>query len=324
MSKMVWFNILLCEFAVVFNADSSVSVEDAMKSSNVVELGDICNTIMLYDVGKLLIKQINEYFLQMPDVKLKFEKSDTRTEFDCNDGKNLRIFINPNDLKSCPTEGVSEQVFEISGTTCKVRLVETTENSAPDEVIVHELIHLKHFVEEKHKIATNSSRPQVGKVRDLDYFMRIAYSEATSMGYCHISTEERKLFPELEAEKATDSRPYGKKFFPLTGKWPRRALWASFEERRTVCGPDLNGITENAYRKAKNRPPRFIYQGKYVNFFEPVDVIKRSTGSEFADKNIKYNTGKTETNFDYTLSSIRTKIYDFMGKIKTEVLTEIK
>lgn len=106
-----------------------------------------------------------------------------------------------------------------------------TEDSDPMAAAAHELIHMKHYLEE----ATGASTLDTfGQVEDI---ANLKTSVARRIGQ---EAASARILPEV-ADQRDD------------------AAWTELEERRTVCGPDPDGITELAYRIAAKLPNRYLY-----------------------------------------------------------------
>lgn len=130
-----------------------------------------------------------------------------------------------------------------------------------DEILFHELLHIKHFLEEQIGIATiHGGRLSETLSRSELDFAAMKYSEATRTDRSAFNSQESLFFPELSEPR-------------------EEPLWYSFEERRTVLGPDINALTENAYRKEKARPLRYIYQGANEVFFDKTNCIEQTLRS---------------------------------------------
>ena len=126
--------------------------------------------------------------------------------------------------------------------------------TTPDEMLFHELLHAKHYLEQETGKADKSSNlSRETPDRDKNFFARMKYYDARAVTVISIRDGERRNFPEIQ-----------KNHF---------AMWPSLEERRTVNGPDIDEICENTYRMDCGRPIRYIYQGDYNRFFEKEAVI---------------------------------------------------
>lgn len=119
--------------------------------------------------------------------------------------------------------------------------------------LAHELIHLKHKLEELNKIS-------------VDGIQGISYSLAKTIGISDILIGDyRYLFhyvPELLKLRLNMSE-----------------LWPNLEERRTVIGPDIDGVCEASIRKSAGLPSRFIYQDKTIKYLEETATVERSLAS---------------------------------------------
>ena len=116
--------------------------------------------------------------------------------------------------------------------------------------LAHELIHLKHKLEEVNGI----SRTDV---------QGIPYSLARTIGIEDILVGKyQNLFP----------------LFPELSEWrlDMLELWLNLEERRTVIGPDIDGICEASIRLLAGFPTRFIYQDKSIKSLEETSTIVNS------------------------------------------------
>lgn len=52
------------------------------------------------------------------------------------------------------------------------------------------------------------------------------------------------------------------------------SMWPELEERRTVFGPDIDGISEAGIRRKTNLPLRYIYQDRTEYFVESTKVFE--------------------------------------------------
>ena len=124
--------------------------------------------------------------------------------------------------------------------------------------LAHELIHLKHKLEEVNGI----SRTDVQGISHTDV-QGIPYSLARTIGIEDILVGEYQnlfsLFPELSEWRLNMSE-----------------LWPNLEERRTVIGPDIDGICEASIRLLAGFPTRFIYQDKSIKSLEETSTIVES------------------------------------------------
>lgn len=116
--------------------------------------------------------------------------------------------------------------------------------------LAHELIHLKHKLEEVNGISHTDVQG-------------IPYSLARTIGIEDILVGKYQnlfsLFPEL-SEWRLDMLE----------------LWPNLEERRTVIGPDIDGICEASIRLLAGFPTRFIYQDKSIKSLEETSTIVKS------------------------------------------------
>ncbi len=184
-----------------------------------------------------------------------------------------------------------------------------------DEMLFHELLHLKHYLEESLGLA-DQNIATTETIRPLEIFARIKYSQALCMGCRYIKQEERRLFPELAAESSCIRRSYRSS---SVYDWQRTNIWDSFEERRTVCGPDLDDLTENSYRLSKCRPVRYIYQGSNTEFFELRSVLQTCTGGDIGEETADFIFSPDPA---YVISEVRALVFSENGKFLAESIQE--
>lgn len=126
--------------------------------------------------------------------------------------------------------------------------------SSADEILVHELLHMKHYLDTKCGRSVKKYCGITSAKDTISFLANLDYIEATDLGKGALY-KYKDLFPELKC-------------------WKRYALWVTFEERRTVCGPDIDFLTENSYRLKKKASARYIYQGSDVIFLEDADIVE--------------------------------------------------
>lgn len=268
--------------------------------------------------GNILIKKING-LLTKTDTNITFLIDPRETRFDFNDRTNLLIFIDTGEFKPLPSEGIGARDISLPfNTTFIVRRVGQRQNNF-DSILVHELLHAKHFLENyfpKSDTAPNAWFT-LENCANLTDIAKIPYETAKNMGPSYI-----KYMIKSEYQAKTTSF-YTDLFHEISdepvirttsdGKTSRFSLWDSLEERRTVCGPDIDNITENAYRRYKGYPSRYIYQGADIHFFEPTNTITScltSLSSGDADDTsypFSWEWNK-ETSLYYTIYSIRNEV----------------
>lgn len=294
------------------------SIESAKSSSCFKDNERFCAAIDILssnELGKRLIERINEYLYKSSKNLIIEESFETR--FEPNDGKNLKIFINPGDISPesiVYSEGTGTKLFKIKIKDYHIKHISKT-IAMFDEMLFHELLHLKHYLEESLGIA-NQDIAITETIRPLMIFARIKYSQALCMGYRYIKQEERSLFPELAAESSTVRRSYRSS---SAYNWQRKNIWDSFEERRTVCGPDLDNLTENAYRLSKHRPVRYIYQGSDTEFFELQSVLQTCTGGDIGEETADIIVSPDP---EYVVSEVRALVFSENGKFLAESIQE--
>lgn len=220
--------------------------------------------------GKRLIDKISSMLNESPIKAVKFVDSSgssegtafvhgldfsQNTEISIVPDTILKIHINLDNAIRCISSGTQwyDQLFGISECVYDTKKIDKFGDAfriakifSPFYVIIaHELIHLKHFLETPlHK-------------EDNSY---VTYGEAVNMQtYMQISAENRlHTLPELKEREYTVKR-----FIP----------WNNFEERRTVVGPDIDGISELSFRIIECLPIRYIYQGPEEYFYEDPQVL---------------------------------------------------
>ena len=116
--------------------------------------------------------------------------------------------------------------------------------------LAHELIHLKHKLEEVNNISGEG-------------LQSIPYSASKEIGIEDLLIGKRRdifpLVPELSEWRLNMSE-----------------LWPNLEERRTVVGPDIDGICEASMRLSARIPTRFISQDKLIKSLERMVIINLS------------------------------------------------
>jgi len=108
--------------------------------------------------------------------------------------------------------------------------------------IAHELIHLKHFLD-----------TCLNRKASFPYGKAIGIQD-----YPHLKSIDIHL-PETEERG-------------ISSKLRREIPWTNYEERRTVVGPDIDGISELSFRIVAGLPIRYLYQGPYNCFCEDADI----------------------------------------------------
>jgi hypothetical protein len=116
--------------------------------------------------------------------------------------------------------------------------------------LAHELIHLKHKLEEINKIGATG-------------IQGIPYSLAKTIGISDILIGDY-----------VNLSPYVPELLEL--RLNMSELWPNLEERRTVVGPDIDGICEASIRESAGLPSRFIYQDKNIKHLEKIATIENS------------------------------------------------
>lgn len=242
MRKLLNILFIVLSVSSAFSAMPYSSIESAKISSPFKDNGPFCiamETLSSNELGKKLIERINEYLYKSSKNLIIEESFETR--FEPNDGKTLKIFINPGDISPesiVYSEGAGTKLFKTKRGDYHIKHISKT-IAMFDEMLFHELLHLKHYLEESLGLA-DQDIAITEIIRPLKIFAKIKYTQALCMGYRYIKQEERSLFPELAAESSTVRRSYRSS---SVYNWQRTNIWDSFEERRTVCGPDLDNLT---------------------------------------------------------------------------------
>jgi hypothetical protein len=105
----------------------------------------------------------------------------------------------------------------------------------------HELLHLKHFLEEQIEPQSDISYSSE------DSIALIPYTNAKMYDSSSVNPGIRDLICELPEVKNR-------------AKTGAEVPWNSLEERRTVCGPDKDGICEMAFEISLELPARYMYE----------------------------------------------------------------
>lgn len=181
------------------------------------------------------------------------------------------------------------------------------------EKLAHELIHMKHYLEEQffkekslREIAEQVDNPDFGDFSALgftskeDAFSRLMESSAVRNSVFRIlkkpiagdgnliwTMPDLLSLPLLAYSVAGGgiviANDAALKLLP-EGKYRTKELLkqiiGDLEERRTVLGPDRDGITENTIRLEVGLPLRYIYQNAMQPMFELSDTIVEILGKE--------------------------------------------
>lgn len=116
--------------------------------------------------------------------------------------------------------------------------------------LAHELIHLKHKLEE------------IANVCGGGEITSIPYSTAKTIGIENIfESKYSYLFPFLSELQEV--------------RLNMTELWPNLEERRTVLGPDIDDISEHTLRQSMGISSRFIYQRKDITSLEKQETISK-------------------------------------------------
>ena len=80
-------------------------------------------------------------------------------------------------------------------------------------------------------------------------------------------------------------------------------LWPNLEERRTVVGSDVDGVSETSIRTRADLPPRYIYQSDEIKMLERAATVKNILKDDY--KNAKFITDIIEEVVDANHSCIK-------------------
>lgn len=155
------------------------------------------------------------------------------------DGEKLELIIAIASIKEYQYPVIDDMESEYFGISWMI--------SPFDVTLAHELIHLKHKLEEIAGISSSE-------------IAKIPYSKAKTIGIQDIFSEEYsyllEVLPELQEVRLNMSE-----------------LWPNLEERRTVIGPDIDNISEHTFRKSMGIPSRFIYQSNGIISLEKQETV---------------------------------------------------
>ena len=245
--------------------------------------------------GQLLLNKISEHLKELPSIEIVINDvtGEGRTEFshrlenrnfDQNGYPNvtlnqLTININLDDgITVCTGKGEAKKFSsaECLGKTIQLgdtRVFQVANAYSPFYIVIaHELIHLKHFLEACSK-----------KTGSLAYGIAIKVDKyALVQNY-----QEIKELPELQElvllnkvldEIYPDTSETKIKLKSKVKLWTinnliRTIPWLNYEERRTVLGPDIDGISELKIRLENDLPIRYIYQTGTNPFYESEEVV---------------------------------------------------
>jgi hypothetical protein len=306
---ILYFYVVLLALEIACNSVVTAAdffLVDAINKSTIRHKADIFSSvdeIKSNPVGQILLDKISE-LLNMEGLSCAFEVDDAEgigTRFEPNNALDiladktqqtnqikLKILIDSADVtKNNFTEAIGRRRYKInndasttgSGSTItqnqeeRLRYIGSCESEF-DELLVHELFHMKHCLEEIRGIAIYDGQEKTVNETMYVYLAHIKYFNATALSSYSLGIINS--FPEIAAETSNISH---NKDPMQTKRWP---LWNSFEERRAVAGPDRDGLTENAYRIAKRSPLRYIYQGAEV-FMEPTSAIDKFIETQYKD-----------------------------------------
>lgn len=177
------------------------------------------------------------------------------------------------------------------------------------EQLAHELIHMKHYLEEQffkvkslREIAKLVVKPDsadfvvFGFTSEEDAFSKLMESSAIRSGVFYILKERIPGDGDL-IWTMSDSSSLKLLAYSVAGEGIKmtdnitvlpeakyrkmslvRNIIGDLEERRTVLGPDRDGITENVIRREMGLPLRYIYQDAVQPIFESNEVIAEILG----------------------------------------------
>lgn len=135
-------------------------------------------------------------------------------------------------------------------------------------VITHEFIHFKHFLDTLLKRDDGISCGLASRIKEYYDIERIKE-------YPDIEKKlNSRLLPELSELNLLTTLSLASTYPNIVNKLRRMIPWDNFEERRTVCGPDVDGISEMTFRIAEELPIRYIYQGFHY-FLEDAVIVEQ-------------------------------------------------
>ena len=192
-------------------------------------------------------------------------------------------------------------------------------NETPFEVIfAHELIHLKHYLEEQIfrvdslKVVADFVFQRRDQFPDIGTF---STEEETLSKLLESSTMRSNIFFRFPIEgndklvwNVRDLKNLPLLAYSIAGELSESSIKAKgislpeimyrkpgvlselvgdLEERRTVLGSDRDGITENIIRMEMNLPLRYIYQGSLQAMFEKKETVATILGEDSIDYILK-------------------------------------
>lgn len=159
--------------------------------------------------------------------------------------------------------------------------------------IAHELIHAKHFLQSvgadieyairgvQHICTACAEKGSTIELRDVfpDAARETPKVPLEHMSYLRalsLTGYDARVVADIDFKIMTQEDELHEQFLPEAdrqrgGKYP--LLWNNLEERRTVVGPDRDGISELTLRLAADIPMRYLYQEADRHLFEDPEII---------------------------------------------------
>lgn len=174
-------------------------------------------------------------------------------------GNRIRLCIRLSERFSPPLSicAVSPSYYEALTTTggqAEARFIAPVGPVGQDCILVHELLHMKHFLEGMDGIKPPVLLPP-GALTPAQRRRAVYQTLAClpSSQACRVSLAALTEFMGDFLPEIFEYLPEGRE-----ARWD--AFWPNLEERRAVGGPDRDDLSENSYRAARCLPQRYLYR----------------------------------------------------------------
>ncbi|MBR1480255.1 MAG: hypothetical protein IJ599_05230 [Alphaproteobacteria bacterium] len=242
--------------AAIIQARNDLKNAAKLKTASLSETqGNILSRIetLIDEIKKAIQARILLSPLQDPaPLQKNLQQSSISKETSLSQARNLCISITQNSLNG---DEKSESVVRIienkipSKSKVYIEMIQT-----PFFILfAHELIHMKHFLEEKCSKQINLNLIEdIKDLSKLEQLPTVAYSTAgkDAFGGMQLAQMRQRNFPLPEFDTMSDKKTI--------------ELIQNLEERRTVLETNKGDITENSIRREHSFPLRYIYQGEKI------------------------------------------------------------